>query len=235
MNKSDEFQGTERLLERESTFSRQTESVLRQMVLDGTLNPGDRLNEVVLSQALGISRGPLREAIQKLAGEGLLRIRSHRGAFVRKYEPQELIELYEMRAALELYAVRLAVRRAPDQELAELHAMLIESDETDHSLDRGPYLGELDFHQRLVMLAHNSVMNESCLEMNRRLYLALSHSPRDPERVRHAVAEHLEVTAALQSRDAQVATDVMEAHHERSMRNTLAVLGLEPITEGQLP
>jgi DNA-binding GntR family transcriptional regulator len=219
-------QATLPLLERETTFSRRTESVLRQMVLDGTLNPGERLNEVVLAQSLGISRGPLREAIQKLAGEGLLQVQSHRGAFVRTYEPRELIELYEMRAALELYAVRLAATRAPSAELEELQFLASAVENHGVERERGPYLVELDFHQQLVMLAHNSMMNTACLEINRRLYLALAHSDRDQQRATHAAGEHLDVAVALATRNVDSATELMEIHHKKSMQNTLAVLGL---------
>ena len=84
-------------LTRDGTFSRRTEVVIRDMILDGTIPPGERLNEVALASALGISRGPLREAIQRLAGEGLLTVISHRGAFVRTFEAREIDELYDMR------------------------------------------------------------------------------------------------------------------------------------------
>lgn len=210
------------------TYSRQTEAVLREMVLDGTLTPGERLNEVALSAALGISRGPLREAIQKLVGEGLLRVQSHRGAYVREYEPREIIELYEMRAALELYAVRLAVERASDADLERVNDMLLEPPGSPgHEPRSGPYVAELDFHQQLVELAGNSIISANCLEMNRRLYPPLSHTPRDPQRVQNAIVEHQRVMTALRSRSLADASTAMEEHLANSMRNSLAVLGLD--------
>src|SRR4051794_27841584 len=102
-------------LAREDTFVNRTEEVLRERILDGTIRPGERLNEVTLAAALGISRGPLREAIQRLTSEGLLTVISHRGAFVRTFSRAEVVELYELRAALELHAVRLACDRASDE------------------------------------------------------------------------------------------------------------------------
>lgn len=209
------------------TYSRQTENVLREMVLDGTLAPGERLNEVALSARLGISRGPLREAIQKLAGEGLLRLQSHRGAYVREYQPREIIELYEMRAALELHAVRLAVDRATDEALAQLEEILLaETAKRGHAHHHGPYVAELDFHQQLVELAGNSIISANCLEMNRRLYLPLSQTPRDPNRVQMAVVEHVNVVEALKARSLDGASVAMEVHLSNSMANSLLVLGL---------
>src|SRR6266849_3470977 len=83
----------------EQTFSGRAVNVLREMVLSGRLRAGERLNEVELANALRISRGPLREAIQRLRSEGLLTAVSGRGAFVRSFSDDELRELYEVRIA----------------------------------------------------------------------------------------------------------------------------------------
>jgi DNA-binding GntR family transcriptional regulator len=226
-------QGLEGTIRRESTVSRQTEGILREMVLNGTLAPGQRLNEVAIADSIGVSRGPLREAIQKLAGEGLLQLQSHRGAFVRKYEPQEIIEIYEMRIALELYAVRLVIARATDEDLAALESVIEEKTAPNPAAEveaapkaSGPYVSELDFHQRMVGLAGNAAISAACLEANHRLYLALTHTERSGTRKRHAGSEHLDVLAALRSRDTAAATKLLEAHLEASLQNTLSVLGL---------
>ena len=95
-----------RALARDATFSQQTEVALREMILAGEIAPGERINEVALAGELGISRGPLREAIQRLVSGGLLTVISHRGAFVRTFTPGEIVDLYGLRSALELHAVR---------------------------------------------------------------------------------------------------------------------------------
>src|SRR5262245_8309178 len=106
------------------TVADRSRAVLREMVLDGRLAPGQRLNEVELAAALGISRGPLREAIQRLASEGLLTTISHHGAYVRKIDGAELRELYEFRVAVETHAVRLAATRVSQADLDGLRLML---------------------------------------------------------------------------------------------------------------
>lgn len=222
------------LIRRGATVSRQTETILRQMVLNGTLAPGERLNEVTIADKLGVSRGPLREAIQKLAGEGLLQLESHRGAFVRKYEPREIIETYEMRIALELYAVRLVIERASDDDLEALGILLAESSPSESATGGGtpvpgPYVAELDFHQRLVSLSGNSAIASASLEVNHRLFLALTHTERSQVRRQHSIGEHQEVLAAVSRRDTAAATALLEDHLEISMQNTLTVLGLDPL------
>ncbi|MFB2583070.1 GntR family transcriptional regulator [Herbiconiux sp. P15] len=216
---------------RRGTVSGQTEAILRDMVLDGTLAPGERLNEVTIAESLGVSRGPLREAIQKLAGEGLLQLQSHRGAFVRKYEPREIIEAYELRIALELYAVRLVIERASDADLEGLRELLVSAPVTGPSsevpLTAGPYVAELDFHQSMVTLTGNSTITAATLKVNHRLYLALTHTERSQARRDHAHGEHQQFLEALCARDTALATSLLEQHLEASLANTLTVLGLE--------
>src|SRR5919206_3394464 len=84
---------------------------LRAEILSGRLQPGAELAEVALSEQLGVSRGPLREAIGRLAAEGLVTVSPRRGAVVRSLSKEEFLELYQVREALERMAVQLAVPR----------------------------------------------------------------------------------------------------------------------------
>src|SRR5256885_1250617 len=77
---------------------------LREQILSGELDPGAELAEVALSQQLGVSRGPVREALGRLASEGLVTIRPRRGAVVRSLSAEEFLELYQVREALEVMA-----------------------------------------------------------------------------------------------------------------------------------
>lgn len=79
------------------------------MVLGGQLAPRERLNEGAIAGTLGISRGPLRDAIQRLSSGGLLRVVRHKGAYVHTLTEQNFRDLYELRIAIEAYAVRLEV------------------------------------------------------------------------------------------------------------------------------
>src|SRR5271154_560379 len=103
-------------------FRDQAFGILREQILDGKYEPGSRLNEVEVAEAMGISRGPLREALQRLVAEGLVVVVAHRGAFVRSFSPLELQQMYEFREIVESGAARLAARRATDEEGAGLRA-----------------------------------------------------------------------------------------------------------------
>src|SRR5579864_3479371 len=82
---------------------------LREEILSGRLPAGTELQEVALSSELGVSRGPLREAIGRLAAEGLVTVRPRRGAVVRSLSEEEFLEFYQVREAIEGMAVKLAV------------------------------------------------------------------------------------------------------------------------------
>src|SRR5207253_9044229 len=93
---------------------------LREGSLAERRKPGAVLQEVALSEDLGVSRGPIREAIGRLAAEGLVTVRPRRGAVVRSLSKDEFLELYQVREALEMMAVRLAVPKLEAGDLGEL-------------------------------------------------------------------------------------------------------------------
>lgn len=214
-------------LTRDGTFSARTETLVREMILDGTIAPGDRLNEVSLASALGISRGPLREAIQRLAGEGLLTIISHRGAFVRTFEAREIDELYDMRTAYEMYAARLVCERATDDDLAALDAFVSATAEAMSSGGGGSYPADRDFHVRLLHLAGNATLERAALEAQAQISLARSMSAQVPVRAKAALDEHADIVAALQARSADDAAHFVRQHLDHARRSALAALGFD--------
>ncbi|GAY09799.1 GntR family transcriptional regulator [Pseudonocardia sp. N23] len=211
-------------LGRVATYAGRSLEVLRGMILDGTLSPAERLNEVHLSQALGISRGPLREAIQRLASEGLVEAVPHRGVYVRSFSARELSDLYELRIALETHAVRLAARYAPQQRIDELGSMLDETESSMGTHATGAYPEDPDFHARLVRLAANPPLVEALTDVGRKIRLARARSAHQPRRARTALDEHREILAALVARDGEGAAAKLEAHLTSSLNNALAVL-----------
>jgi len=93
---------------------------LRTMIVSGAMAGGERINEAELAATLGISRGPLREAIQRVGAEGLIEFRRNRGAFVRKIALEDIEDMYEARVIIEGMAARRAARWATEDQIAEL-------------------------------------------------------------------------------------------------------------------
>jgi DNA-binding GntR family transcriptional regulator len=211
----------------EATYADRSVALLRTMILDGRLSPGARLNEVHLSQALGISRGPLREALRRLSSEGLIDIVPHRGAFVASFSSRQLQELYELRIALECHAARLVAERKDRSGVEELAAEL---DGAARLLDQEdcPYPPDQDFHGTLLRLADNTELLEAAAAVTARISLARSKSASQPARARAALEEHRNVLAALSDGDADKAARLLRAHLMTSLENAVSLLAPKP-------
>jgi DNA-binding GntR family transcriptional regulator len=120
-------------------------SHLRNLIFDGTLQPGDRIVESRLAKELGISQAPVREALRELEQMGLVVSYPNRGSSVRQIEPQDAHEMYTLRAHLEAMAVRLAIPKLTAEDLDELEAIIDQMIEAGRENDP-ERLTELDAH-----------------------------------------------------------------------------------------
>lgn len=186
--------------------------ILRQRVLDGDHAPGDRLNEVEIAESLGISRGPVREALQRLAAEGLVESVPRRGAFVRRFTVEELHQMYEFREIVEAGAAGLAALRASAEDVAELRAMLTATERMIASDEQGGYPTTSDFHRRILELAENPALLRAGTELQTQVQIARQASSRHPGRSRAALEEHFEILEAIARHDADAAADAMQRH-----------------------
>lgn len=209
------------------TYAMLAEDVIRAMVADGRLEPGTRLNEVELAAELEISRGPLREAIQRLTNQGLLIAISHRGAFVRSFTRAQLEELYELRIALETFAVRVGAARATDAQIAELRDLLQQTQALMDGPTEEGYPGDLDFHRRLVVLSRNPQIIDSFDRAMQQVHIARGRSSSDPARARVALADHLDVLGHVVERDGGRAAIRLEEHLRGALESAAAVLALD--------
>lgn len=214
--------GPSSALTRDGTFSQRTEAVVREMILDGSIPPGERLNEVAIASALGISRGPLREAIQRLAAEGLLTVISHRGAFVRTFEKRQVDELYDLRTAIEVHAARLVCERATLEQLEQLDEFV---SVTGEAMADGRYPPERDFHDRLLSLADSGALERAARETQAQISLARSMSGSRPARAKEALGEHADIVSALQSRSADDAARLVQEHLDHARLSAMTALG----------
>ena len=204
------------------TFSSRAVEVLREMILSGQLRHGQRLNEVELADALGISRGPLREAIQRLRSEGLLTSIPGRGAFVRTFTPNLLMELYEVRIALETHALRLVGEHPSPEGIEELFQLLAQT--SDALIDGQDYPLAMDFHHQIVALADNQSLLDVVTDVHRQIHLARTWSGWGPARARIVFDVHGEILEHLANGQSGQAADLLAIHLGDSLQSALAVL-----------
>lgn len=212
----------QRLERPDETFSGRAVDALREMVLSGGIQAGERLNEVALANSLGISRGPLREAIQRLRSEGLLTGVPGRGSYVRAFTPEAISQLYEVRIALEIHALKLIFRdwRAGGSE--ELQALLTATNEA--LTGDGPYPSDLDFHYQMVRLSKNYALIQMTVDVHRKIYLARSRSAQIADRAKRALIEHRQVVKHLANSEIDAAVGVLESHLRASLENALSLM-----------
>lgn len=186
---------------------------LERMVLAGELAAGEKLNELALASQLGVSRGPVREAVRALAETGLVRLEKNRGVFVREISVAEADEIFEVRAAFDQMAGRkLAATIRPDQ-LAELRAVVQRMRDAAERNDLDTYhAANLRFHDALVEFAGNAKL----LQMYRRLVNELSlyrrHTLTAPERLKKSTLEHRKILQLIAAGDAEAAGMTLYEH-----------------------
>ncbi len=204
---------------RNQTLRQQVFEYLREEILSNRLEPGTELNELALSRELEVSRGPVREALNSLASEGLVKITPRRGATVAALTPDEFVGAYQVREALETLAIRLAVPRLQDgdvERLRELHQEMVE--EAERGEVREFFATNAAFHHLLVDSSANRKLQEiyGLLMDQMGRYLARSLALRGT--LAKSVAEHAAILEAISDRDAERAADLLAEHIEVPQR-----------------
>jgi DNA-binding GntR family transcriptional regulator len=189
---------------------------LRELILNAQLAPGSRLGEVELAERLGVSRTPVREALTRLAAEGLVEIVANRGARVATWTVAELEGVFDLRASLEPQLTGFAVPNATADDVAELddlaHRMLeVGRPGPRQDLDALVPLNRA-FHDRLVALAAHPTLATALAAAIHPPIVRRNFHAYDEESLRRSLGHHLEIVAAVRAGDPAWAQAVMTAH-----------------------
>lgn len=185
-------------------------------IISGALEPGSRLSEQALATSLGVSRGPLREAIRRLEGRKLLQRTPNIGVHVAALSLKDLHEILQIRESLEGLACGEAAKNMTDAEIAAL-ADLLEKHESQKSVQEGKgYYQEskdFDFHFRIVAGSRNARLAEMLTgDLYYLLRIYRYKSSTQPGRAKKALQEHKDIVAAITRRDAVAAEQAMRLH-----------------------
>ena len=193
-----------------SSLSETTADLLRQRILNGDYAPGARLVEAEIARQLGISRGPVREALSALQAEGLTSESPGRGSSVRTLSPDDIREIYEVRATLESGAIRLILERGDRDTLTSLQAAVAALDTARRAHDRDAFVdADLRLHEVLCRGSGNRRLVEAWSSQVA-LLRALIRLEVDQvaEDMKVTYRSHAELVAAIKRGDAVEATDV---------------------------
>ncbi len=206
--------------EKESTKSENLTEYLIEAIVEGQLAPGSKISEPELAKQFQVSRGPLREALMRVEGLGLIERIPHIGARVIQLAPTKLVELYAVREALEGMAARLAARNITEIELAGLESLLSTHSTHIDQVEGASYFhqqGDFDFHYRIIQACRNQqLIGLLCDELYHLLRMYRYQSPRSHSRPVEALEEHKFILRAIRQRDEELAEMRMRRHISRS-------------------
>jgi len=196
--------------------------------MNGELRGGERVNEIVLSERFGTSRGPIREACRALAQEGLLVAVPNRGVFVRELDLREALEVYDIRSALDELMGRSIAERISDGQVSELWTLVDAMDEAAAARDLDRYYpANLAFHNRLLSLANNRRLERLYRSLVKELHLFRRKGLLQRGSMAISNAEHKQIVAAIAERDPIAAGVCMKSHVLAAKQRLLAAVEAE--------
>jgi DNA-binding GntR family transcriptional regulator len=210
-----------------STLPSAVAARLRELIIEGDLAAGARLNERALCDRLGVSRTPLREAFRLLAADGLVQIQPNRGAQVMALSEQDIHESFEVMAGLEALSGELACQHITDHEIAEIKALTFEM-QACHAREDLPtyYRLNREIHDRINLAAHNQLLTQIYTTLNLRMQNLRFRSNLNHDKWDKAMREHVDMIEALASRDGAALAVIMRIHLQRKGETVLEALGL---------
>ena len=216
-----------------STLPEAAAERLRTLIIEGTLAPGTRLNERELSEQLGVSRTPLREAFRMLAGDGLLTQLPNRGAQVVALSAEDARHAFDVMGALEGLAGELAATRVTDADIETLRALQAEMEAAHARRDLPAYYRiNRAIHDRLNAIAGNPILGHTYRTLNARLHALRFRSNLNPAKWDQAVAEHRGMIAALAARDGAALRDILIKHLRAKQQAVLETMKNEKMLGG---
>jgi DNA-binding GntR family transcriptional regulator len=188
-------------------------NLLRRAIIDGQLPPGAELNQTEIANELGISRGPVREALGQLEQEGLINNVPYKGVVVTALTPEYIEEVYSIRSLLETLAVERAIARLTDEDLVRLNEIVNKMWTAVEAQDEQQlvYL-DLRFHESIVRMAEHKLLLklwrlleisvQRCLQTRHRIYQSLDE----------VIGDHPALVSAIAERDAELASRLLQQH-----------------------
>lgn len=194
-----------------SRLADQAYELLKERILTREMLPGQRLSVPAIAEDLGLSRSPVREAVQRLVQEGLGAERPHSGAVVATADLANLVHLYQVRAELEGLSCELAAMAGDEELIRDLEAIQDEHEAAHRDGQRSRMIrSDVDFHARILRSAGNPELDRMLEPVLQRMMLGMLEA--DRAWPLHAMAEHRKVIAALRNADASAARASMTAH-----------------------
>ena len=192
-------------------------------IREGRYQPGDRLREVEVAESLSLSRTPVREALRKLESDGIVEHRARIGAIIRTLTQPEVVQLYEMRLVLERTAAEMAATHASAAEIDALEELNEEIGQMTADPQQASALNQ-KFHRGIYLATRNRFLLDAARALNNALLLLGPTTMADATRIATVHGQHMDILAAIRSRDAKAAGEAAATHLQTSLRHRLKVM-----------
>jgi DNA-binding GntR family transcriptional regulator len=198
-------------------------------IVDGQIEPGTQLRPDTIAEQLEISATPVREALHRLEGDGLLVKLPYQGFFVREFTEQEVRQLYEMRAAMECFGVRLACQRMTPVELAWLREHQATGQSALEHDDIDAYrVYNRDLHAAIIRAARNSYLSSMMGQLSLQSQMLMGRTIRLVGRPSRAIEEHQELIDHIEKHQEGPAERLMERHILSALEDIVRYAIAEP-------
>lgn len=195
------------------TLTTQVHREIERRILTGEIKAGEKIGEAALADSLGVSRGPVREAIRALELAGLVSVVANRGAIVRSIGLDEVVCLYELRGAIFAYACERVARRRTDAMLATLRDQVVGMEEAVAGDDLATYYRlNVEFHACLLEMSGNARARSTYEGVVKEMHLFRRRSLSKVPNVDASLAEHRDILDAIERSDADAAREAGRIH-----------------------
>ena len=196
--------------------------ILKASIIKGDLKPGEKLWERKIAEQLGVSRTPVREAIQKIAAEGFVKMEPNLGIVVHEFSFKDLKEVLQIRRVLEGLAASVAAEKINPEEISQLQKNI---EETNICVIKNDLVTYLEFNAKFHSLIFQFSRNERLIKMSLQLvgpeHRFKIRALTIPGRLKYYLEEHQKIVEALKRRDAEQAGRLSQKHAENILKNIL--------------
>jgi DNA-binding GntR family transcriptional regulator len=191
---------------------------LREAILSGYFEPGEKLDQDLIAEELEVSRTPIREAVRRLESEGFVEVRPHYGAFIATVSRQDIRDVYEIRRLLESEIVRQVTPLIPDSVLDELDRSLSETQAQFEAGDSAKHFeSDVYFHETIANFVENELLKEVLDGLNNRISMVRRFAQLQPGyHITESFKEHHAILEAIRRRAPEQAAELMRVHLDKS-------------------
>jgi len=208
------------------TLRIQVVEIIRRAILRGEFKPGDRIVEADIAKHLGISRGPIREAMRQLEQESLVTYHPHKGCFVTTLSAQDAWEIYTLRAELEAFSLQMSGGRVGEESLIIMESLAGKMVERAEANDVESMVGiDLEFHSLICRASGHKRLYQTWSSLNSHIW-ALFFTVTNAKVVNlvEAARRHFDIVQALRTGEKERACESVREHYLQTARRLLQVL-----------